>query len=126
MNDDEKWRAILTGLNTEFYHKTVTTADIENYINKQSGLDLETFFDQYLRTVQIPTLEYFFEDNKFAYRWINTVPGFDMPIKIKLDNNEQWINPTTNWKHEYTKESKKELIIDSNFYVASFRNMKNK
>ncbi|MFT6166534.1 MAG: hypothetical protein ACJASF_001223 [Vicingaceae bacterium] len=89
-------------------------------------MNLNTFFDQYLRTVQIPTLEYFFEDNKFAYRWINAVPGFDMPIKVKLDNNEQWINPTTNWKHEYTEETKKELIIDSNFYVASFRNMKNK
>jgi aminopeptidase N len=126
INDDEKWRAILTGLNTEFYHKTVTTADVENHITQQSGLNLNTFFDQYLRTVQIPTLEYFFEDNKFAYRWINAVPGFDMPIKVKLDNNEQWINPTTNWKHEYTEETKKELIIDSNFYVASFRNMKNK
>ena len=126
INDDEKWRAILTGLNTEFYHKTVTTADIENYISQQSGLDLKTFFDQYLRTVQIPTLEYFFEDHKFAYRWINVVPGFDMPLKVKLDSTEQWIRPNTNWTHEYTKDTKKELIIDSNFYVASFKNMTNK
>lgn len=125
INDDEKWRAILTGLNEEFYHKTVTTADVENYISKQAGLDLKTFFDQYLRTTQIPTLEYYFEDNKFAYRWINAVPGFNMPLKVKLDDKEQWIKPTTNWTHEYTKDTAKELIIDANFYVAGFKNMKN-
>ena len=32
--DDEKWRNILRGLNKEFYHKTVTTKEIENYISK--------------------------------------------------------------------------------------------
>tara|TARA_R110000868_G_scaffold1389_9_gene10731 strand:+ start:4072 stop:6033 length:1962 start_codon:yes stop_codon:yes gene_type:complete len=126
INDDDKWRAILTSLNTEFYHKTVTSADIENYIAKHSGLDLNKFFNQYLRTTQIPTLEYYFKDNIFAYRWINAVTGFDMPLKAKLDNQEQWIKPSINWTHEYTKDPKKELTIDPNFHVASFRNMKEK
>ena len=126
INDDEKWRTILTGLNSKFYHKTVTSADIENYILKQSDLDLSTFFEQYLRTTDVPTLEYFFEGNKFAYRWINAVPGFNMPLKVKLNDNEQWIKPTTNWTHEFTQENNKELIIDSNFYVAAFKNMTNK
>jgi aminopeptidase N len=124
INDDDKWRAILIGLNTEFYHKTVTTTDVENYIAKQAGLNLKPFFNQYLRTKEIPTLEYYFKDNTFVYRWINAVHGFDMPLKIKLDNQEQWIYPTSNWTHEYFKETKNELIIDSNFYVSSFKNMK--
>lgn len=124
INDDEKWRAILTGLNEKFYLQTVTTEDVENYISQEAGLDLNTFFDQYLRTTQIPTLEYYFKDNKFAYRWLNTVPGFNMPLKIKLDNLEQWIYPTPNWTYEYTKDTKTELIINSDFYAAGFRNMK--
>lgn len=124
INDDDKWRAILIGLNTEFYHKTVTTTDVENYIAKQAGLNLKPFFNQYLRTKEIPTLEYYFKDNTFVYRWINAVHGFDMPLKIKLNNQEQWIYPTSNWTHEYFKETKNELIIDSNFYVSSFKNMK--
>jgi aminopeptidase N len=125
IDDDEKWRGILTGLNTEFYHKTVTTSEVENYISQQSGLDLTAFFNQYLRTTEIPTLEYYFKDNVVSYRWINTVHGFDMPLKVKLDNQEQWIYPTTNWTEEYTKDTKKELTIDPNFYVASFKNMDN-
>jgi hypothetical protein len=47
-----------------------------------------------------------------------------MPLKVKLDGKEQWIKPTTNWTHEYTKDPAKELSIDANFYVAGFKNMK--
>jgi len=123
IDNDEKFREILRGLNTEFYHKTVSTADIENYISKKSGMDLKPFFDQYLRTTQVPTLEYYFEGNNFVYRWINTVPGFNMPLKIKLNNKEQWIHPKSSWIHEHLKEPAYELSINPNFYVAGFKNM---
>ena len=58
IENDEKWRQILRGLNSTFYHQTVTTEQIENYISQQSGIDLTEFFNQYLRTTKIPTLEY--------------------------------------------------------------------
>ena len=31
--NDEKWRSILRGLNTDFYHQTVTTQQIEDYLS---------------------------------------------------------------------------------------------
>ena len=34
--DDEVWRQTLRGLNKEFYHSTVTTAEIEEYISKSN------------------------------------------------------------------------------------------
>ncbi len=37
INDDEKWRGILRGLNKDFWHQTVTTAQVESYISKKSG-----------------------------------------------------------------------------------------
>jgi aminopeptidase N len=46
VNDDEKWRTILRGLNS-FYHQTVTTKQIEDYLSSAVGIDLEPF--QYLR-----------------------------------------------------------------------------
>ncbi|MGB6269027.1 MAG: M1 family metallopeptidase, partial [Olleya sp.] len=58
VNDDKKWREILRGLNSEFYHQTVNTKQIEDYIAKASNLELEGFFNQYLRTTKIPVLEY--------------------------------------------------------------------
>ncbi len=55
INNDEKFRAILRGLNKTFYHKTVTTAEIEQYISKESGLKLAEVFDLYLRQTTPPT-----------------------------------------------------------------------
>ena len=46
INDDEKWRQILRGLNKRFYHQTVTTQEIESYMIEKSGIDLSSIFDQ--------------------------------------------------------------------------------
>ncbi len=47
INDNEKFRQILRGLNKDFYHKTVNTAQVENYISKKAGFDYSKVFDQY-------------------------------------------------------------------------------
>ena len=54
IDNDELFRKILRGLNKDFYHQTVTSKQIENYISKKSGYDYGKVFDQYLRTTQIP------------------------------------------------------------------------
>lgn len=58
VNDDEKWRQLLRGLNKTFYHQTVTTQEIENYIGEFLELNLTAFFNQYLRDIRIPNFEY--------------------------------------------------------------------
>ncbi len=121
VNDDDKWRSILRGLNKQFYHQTVTTKDIEDYIATQVGINLEPFFDQYLRTIQIPTLEYYITKEKFSYRWVNTVPAFDMPIKIYVNQKEKWIYPKTNWTEDFMKLEDAKITIDSNFYVGEMK-----
>ncbi|GGE54442.1 peptidase M1-like protein [Pedobacter psychrotolerans] len=99
INNDEKFRQILRGLNKTFYHKTVTTAEIENYIAKQSGLKLDKVFDQYLRHSAIPVLAYKINAGVLSYRWITDVKNFDMPIKVTLKADEYTlIKPTNDWK----------------------------
>lgn len=115
IEDDEKWRDILRGLNKTFYHQTVTTQQIENYISEQSGIDLTAFFNQYLRDTRIPTLEYSIDNNQLRYRWINIVEDFDMPIQVTLDNNKQWIYPTAEWKTMPIEDHTMEVDLD--FYV---------
>ncbi len=64
VNNDSTWRAMLRGLNEEFYHQTVTTKQIENYMAKFTGLELTAFFNQYLRDYRIPVLEYEIRNEK--------------------------------------------------------------
>ena len=117
IEDDEKWRQILRGLNKEFYHKTVTTQEVENYISQKTGIDLTEFFNQYLRTTMIPTLEYKFENGNLKYRWTNIVKKFDMPIQVTIDDKSEWLFPNSEWKTKTVKSES--LEIDRDFYVES-------
>jgi aminopeptidase N len=125
INDDNKWRQILRGLNQEFYHQTVTTKQVEDYIAKHSGLNLNMFWDQYLRTKQIPVFEYYFADGRLSYRWTNSITGFDMPLKVKLNGSDKWIHPTNDWQKQTVPADKIDLVVDRNFYVPTiFSNSK--
>ncbi|MCU7551540.1 M1 family metallopeptidase [Chitinophagaceae bacterium LB-8] len=116
INDDNQFRSILRGLNKEFYHQTVTTKQVENYINKQSGKDFSKTFDQYLRTTQVPTLELKIDDSSLKYKWSHCISGFNMPVKL---SNGLWLYPTTEWRKLKTEEElTKGLSADKNFYIS--------
>mgnify|MGYP003135062685 CR=1 FL=1 len=119
VNDDKEWRTILRGLNSEFYHKTVTTAQIEEYIATKMKLDLDPFFDQYLRTVKIPVFEYTIKDKKISYSFTNTVKDFTIPLKVFVDDQPVWLNPSTTWQSKKIKGNLESLRVDPNFYVET-------
>ncbi|QMU27221.1 M1 family metallopeptidase [Adhaeribacter radiodurans] len=122
VNNDEKWRSILRGLNKEFYHQTVTAAQIENYLSKQIGRDLSGFFQQYLRDVRIPQFEYQLRNNELTYRWANSVANFNIPVKVYLNNQEKWLEPTTTWQELPNVPANATVQVDSNFYVTAPQN----
>ena len=97
-NDDEKFRQMLRGLGKEFYHQTVTTHQVEDYIAQHTGLDLTAFFNQYLRSGEVPKLEYKFRKNKMRYRFTNVQPGFSIPITASAGGKQETLHPTSAWK----------------------------
>jgi aminopeptidase N len=118
IHDDEKWRMILKGLNTEFYHQTVTSAQIENYISQQAGIDLSSVFDQYLRDIRIPILSVVMDGKRMRYRWENAILSLDMPVRVYLDEKEVWLNPTTKWQEIEIQNGINSIEVDQNFYVG--------
>jgi aminopeptidase N len=123
VNDDEKWRGILRGLNQTFWHKTVMGSEVEQYISTQSGVDLAKVFDQYLRTTMIPVFEYSVDGNTLRYRWSNVVPGFDMPLSVRLTpRGYSRLKPTEHWQEvrvEFADPSA--ITVDVNYYVTAKR-----
>ncbi|WP_347216433.1 M1 family metallopeptidase [Chryseobacterium sp.] len=113
INNDEKFRQILRGLGKDFYHQTVTTKQIEDYISSKSGIDFSTVFDQYLRTIKIPTLEYSQNGDSLKFRYTNVVKNLKLPIII---NGDQTINPTEEWQ---TVKLKKSTLVElnKNYYI---------
>ena len=118
IDDDEKWREILRGLNSEFYHQTVTTAEIENYISNNAVINLKPLFDVYLRTATIPTFEYFFVEGQLAFRWTGVGPDFEMPVDIMTGDQSTRLVPTSKWQVIPMEETA--LAVDPDYYVATF------
>lgn len=117
IDNDIKWRSILRGLNSTFYHKTVTTQQIEDYISKESGIDLSKVFDQYLRTTKIPKLVFHTDGKKVAYRFDNVVDGFSMPLKVLVNGKLTVLNATDSKKTFEAEKDVKSFDVDRNFYI---------
>jgi aminopeptidase N len=116
INNDSLFRQIIRGLNREFNHKTIDSKDLENYISQKSGKDFSKVFDQYLRTIKIPILEYKPDGPAISYRWANTVDGFNMPVKL---TNNTWLEPTMEWKTMPVNDNQKNgFTADKNFYIT--------
>lgn len=120
--NDDKWRTLLRGLNSNFYHQQVDYNDIVRYLSQQTGLDLSKVFEQYVQHASIPTLE-IQQDASGAIlgRWISEVKGFHMPIHIGIKGkNRQLVHLDQHFRAIKIPGLNKENIdIDTfNYYVG--------
>jgi aminopeptidase N len=124
VNNDSTWRAVLRGLNAEFYHQTVTTAQIESYMSAHSGLDLSKIFDQYLRTTMVPVFEYRIDSTAtgraLAYRWTSVVNGFAMPVEVMVGGATMRWTPTAEWQNApLAQVGAVTVVVNRDFYVLA-------
>lgn len=119
IDDDELWRQTLRGLNKEFYHQTVTTKQIEDYISEKSGQDFSKIFDQYLRTANVPVFEYHVDGDTVKFRYTNIVDDFNMPIQVRVGEKTVALSPSATWNSKQIDGDLATLEVDRNFYVVS-------
>ena len=117
IDDDVQFRSILREMNRKYYHKNVSSAEIEDFLDRQTDTDLTSFFDQYLRTIKIPVLEYKIKRKTVKYRFKSIVKGFQIPVKVYINEKEEWVIPNKGWQNLKIKESVKSFKIDENFYL---------
>lgn len=124
INDDTLWRSVLSGLNQEFYHTTVTTKQIEDYIAQKTNLNLSTFWEQYLRTTQIPVLEYKIENNSLLFRYQNCVNHFNLPVDVFINQESHRLFPSKYWKKLNVDSAINGFTINPNYYIIPKINRK--
>lgn len=128
IGNDALFREILRGLNKDFHHQTVTTRQVEDYISKKAKTDLSKIFDQYLRTTQIPTLEYYFAPDdkdksrmRLHFRWTDCIAGFNMPVRLQWGDETLVIKPVDNKTNSVLTSLKAEdklpNIVNRNYYM---------
>lgn len=121
VEDDSLWHELLLGINDVFYHQTVSSRQIESYISLKLEKDLSAFFDQYLRQKNIPVFEYKVDGRTLYYRWNDSVEGFDMPVRVKINEDVQWMFPTEAWNTLKLQTKDPFIEVDVGFYVDQRR-----
>jgi aminopeptidase N len=120
VNDDERWRQVLRGLNATFARVPTTSAAVQEYMSRESGVDLTRVFAQYLTTPGLPVLEWRIQGSTLSYRWADVVPGFDMPVRVTTAPGRlETIHPTEQWKTMPVQGVTASTFAgDENFYVV--------
>lgn len=117
INDDEKWRDILRGLNQQFRHRTVKTRDVEAFINERAGIDFSKFFDQYLRSTNLPVLEYKLAGPQLSYRWNKVVDGFSFPVRVTVNGAPRTLTPTSTYQTLRADKDIEEFELNRNYFM---------
>lgn len=117
VKDDEKWRQILRGLNETFWHKTVTTQQVEDYLSEQAGFDFSKVFDQYLRGTDIPVLKYSIDGKTLKYQLENVVEGFSVPATVSINGRSFSLALTESPGTFVLDVEVESFAIDRNLYI---------
>ena len=123
LGDDARWMRILRGLNAEFRHRIVSGREVREYIEAEAGVPLGKIFEQYLTTTRIPVLEYRLAGKRLSFRWAGVVPGFDMPVRVRVSaDSTVRLEPTDTWRTTALPLGHPEdFAVDENFYVVARR-----
>ena len=123
VDDDAKWWRLMRAYFNRFKYHNISTDDVAQFFNAQTGLNLMPLFDQYLRQAALPVLELRFGDGQVEYRWKADVKAFAMPIKVGRRAQWQTIKPTTEWQTLKTTLKKDEFEVATDlFYVEVSKN----
>ncbi|MFT5153666.1 MAG: aminopeptidase N, partial [Planctomycetota bacterium] len=109
---------VLRSMNEEFWHKTVTTQELEAYISRETGFDFGPYFDQYLRTTDIPVLAYEAEEGGVRLWWKGVVEDFAVPVLVRINGEEQRVLVSQEPTRIEVTEALESFELDRNFYMT--------
>ena len=109
VGNDSLWRNMLLGLNSEFYHHTVGTEALVEYMSEVFGMDMMPLVKQYLMDTRLPILEYGFREDTLIYRYAQVGYDFVMPLDVRVGisnyeevglnkESEHRLMPTSHWQ----------------------------
>lgn len=109
VGNDSLWRNMLLGLNSEFYHHTVGTEALVEYMSEVFGMDMMPLVKQYLMDTRLPILEYGFREDTLIYRYAQVGYDFMMPLDVRVGisnyeevglnkESEHRLMPTSHWQ----------------------------
>lgn len=98
VNNDDKWWAMLLKYAETYKKQVIEGHDVISFFSKESGINLEPVFNQYLRYRSIPKLELKLKDHQLQYRWETDEENFAMPVDVDIYGKNIRLNGTNDWQ----------------------------
>ena len=115
--DTEDWRRILRLLNETYFHKTVSSAEVEKFMAKEMKLNLDAFWNQYLRETTVPTLEYEIQGKKLLFKFTGAVKKFAMPVRVKINGEDYVLDASVKNRRVKLDEPIETVETNPNYYI---------
>src|SRR5262249_4460907 len=90
VDDDRRWWRILRAMHDRFKYKNIMTEDVVKFFNEQTGQDLTSIFDEYLRHGAIPVLELKFDEAKGAVSYRRRAQPKALARPVKRGTPAKW------------------------------------
>lgn len=125
--NDDLWFNILKGIQTQFGGQNISSSQLINYINQRAGLDLTSFFHQYINHESLPELQYglMTKDDKtwLYYRYSAVEPDFSAPILMSVNGKPtKWLSPTLQWtKMKLIGNKDKNISFNTDEFLIKLR-----
>ncbi|MBL8010332.1 MAG: M1 family metallopeptidase [Flavobacteriales bacterium] len=121
---DSTFFAMLLEMDRRYRHRIVTSAEIEDFLihfDERTPTRLNrALFDQYLRTTQVPELQWGVHKRKLWVRWAECVPGLRMPVRVRVDGRSVELVPGTDLSMAEAIVSRTPALeVDRNWYVGA-------
>ena len=132
INNDSLWWDIIKSFYMKHKIKSAITQDFIDIVNSKTGTDYTYFFDQYLKSPELPILNYEYVKTKkgvlkIRYKWETPRNDFKMPVYVKTDSGLIKLEPTTAaFKETEIKLNKNGLKPDFQFGLFRRAEWKNK
>lgn len=82
MQNDSSFRQLLRGMYKTYYHGTTSTVELQAYIQQFVSFDVKAVFDQYLRTTQIPLLQWSINSGQLKVKFTDCNAAFRLPVYL--------------------------------------------
>lgn len=103
VNDDAKWWKMILKYSETYRHKIIDTETVIHFFNTESGINLTSVFNQYLRYPAVPELIVVKNKKSFNYRWKTMETNFEMPVDVVINGKEIRLHPTNEFQKSKIK-----------------------
>ena len=121
LNDDPLLFGLLRSFYQDHERSIVSTQEVIDYFSDYTGMDLQPFFDQYLKHPNVPVLELREVNGQVEYRLAADVAELKLPLGVLIKGEPARVVATTEWQPMGRDLTAEQVRVDEERFLVGRR-----